>query len=336
VHNKDMTRVRKVGEDFDQYQWNKIAPHPLVAWEWGEARKKMGIDVMRIGEFDQDTLTAAFQVTFHPIPFTFFTIGYMPRTTIPSAEVLDLLEVEAKKHQALFIKIEPYAPKSEDEIFLKRVVVSPHPLFPKWTQKLDLRLGEDELFMNLKPKWRYNVRLAQKNGVIVKEMTNQAGFQIFSDLYFQTTQRQKYRGHNRMYHHTIFESLKDSMSHILVAYYQDTPLAAYHLFLFHNILYYPYGGSSLEHRQVMASNLLMWEAIRFGKRHKAHTFDMWGSLSPDYEMEDGGWAGFTRFKAGYGTTFVEMIGSYDLVIDQILYKSYNIAHAARSRILKSL
>ena len=83
----------------------------------------------------------------------------------------------------------------------------------------------------------------------------------------------------------------------------------------------------------MASNLLMWEAIKLGKKLGAKKFDMWGSLGPNYDTDDP-WSGFTRFKEGYGTKFVEFTGSYDLVINKNLYKLYNLADKFRGQYLK--
>lgn len=77
--------------------YNKYANHPLQSWEWGEARKQLGIDVVRIGEFDNSDLINVFQTTFHNIPHTSYTIGYLPRSEIPSVQVLDVLEREANK-----------------------------------------------------------------------------------------------------------------------------------------------------------------------------------------------------------------------------------------------
>ena len=83
----------------------------------------------------------------------------------------------------------------------------------------------------------------------------------------------------------------------------------------------------------MAANLLMWEAIKLGKKLGAKQFDMWGSLPPNYDQNHS-WAGFTRFKEGYGTKFVEMIGSYDLVINPLLYWLYNFGYCLRNIFLK--
>ena len=63
------------------------------------------------------------------------------------------------------------------------VVKSAHPLFPDWTQKVDLKKSEEDLLKKMKSKTRYNIRLAKKKGVTVKEMTNDKGYSIFEELY---------------------------------------------------------------------------------------------------------------------------------------------------------
>jgi lipid II:glycine glycyltransferase (peptidoglycan interpeptide bridge formation enzyme) len=107
------------------------------------------------------------------------------------------------------------------------------------------------------------------------------------------------------------------------------------LFVYKDTLYYPYGASSSEHRETMASNLMMWEAIKFGKNLGLKKFDMWGALSPNPDPKDP-WYGFHRFKQGYGPELVEFIGSYDLIINPMLYQLYKIADKIRWLILKTI
>lgn len=315
--------------------WNIHAIHPLQSWQWGEARNAMGIDVLRIGEYDNLLLKNVFQITFHPIPYTSYKIGYLPRSVFLSEEVVEFLYTYGKKHNVIFIKLEPNQKKKTLHITRYTLYESKFPLFPQWTQILDLTRSEDELLKAMHPKTRYNIKLAQKKGVYVREESDEKGFEIFSKLYFDTTKRQKYFGHNPQYHKIVWKHLKNGISHILIAYHEQTPLAAYELFYFKDTLYYPYGGTSEEKRNLMASNLLMWEAIKFGKKLGAETFDMWGSLPPDYD-EKNPWSGFTKFKQGYGTTFIEMSGSYDLVIFPMIYKIYSILYILRNIFLKFL
>lgn len=323
-----------VDDNFDKNYFNRMVVHPLQSWEWGEARKQMGIEVLRLTDGNH-----VFQITFHKIPYTKFKIGYLPRSVVPTEHVLEYLFEYGKTHNIIFIKMEPYQIKANTtntfEILKSTkysVKQSPHPLFPNWSISLDLKPSDDDLLKNMKSKTRYNIKLAQKKGVTVREESDDKGFKVFSELYFETCRRQKYRGHTPGYHKIIWDSMKDSTAHILTAYYEGIPLASYELFYFNNKFYYPYGGTSVQHRNVMAANLLMWEAIRLGKKLGADTFDMWGALGPSYD-EKHPWAGFTKFKEGYGGTFTEYVGSYDLIINSGQYALYNILHKARTKIL---
>ena len=311
----------------DIKSFNAKAPHPMQSWQWGEARIKTGLIIHRI-----DTGSDVFTMSIHPIPYTSFNIGYIPRSITPTIEVLEYYKEVAQRHNILFIKFEPYEKKTDSavsHITNLGLVQSKHPLFPNWTQSIDLTPSLETLSANLKSKTRYNIKLAEKKDVIVKENSTPEGFEIFSKLYFETCKRQHYYGHTKEYHSIIWNTLKDDIAHILIASYENEPLAAYELFYFNNKFYYPYGGSSDKHRNIMPANLLMWEAIKMGKNLGATEFDLWGSLPPTYDPNDS-WSGFTRFKEGYGAQFVEYVGSYDLVINMPLYSMYNIAQIIRS------
>ena len=58
----------------------------------------------------------------------------------------------------------------------------------------------------------------------MKEMSSKEGFEIFQKLYFDTCKRQKYFGHTKEYHEVVWNSLKDGIAHILIAFYEDSPL----------------------------------------------------------------------------------------------------------------
>ena len=153
---------------------------------------------------------------------------------------------------------------------------------------------------------------------------------------FETTKRQGFFAHTKEYHRKMWETLKGNMAHLFTAEYttdgRSYTLVTWILFLFNNTLYYPYGASSDKFRNVMASNLMMWEAIKFGKKHGAKKFDMWGSLGPDADSNDP-WYGFHKFKQGYGAKLIEFAGSYDLVINSELYRLYSILHNIRKEFL---
>jgi lipid II:glycine glycyltransferase (peptidoglycan interpeptide bridge formation enzyme) len=150
----------------------------------------------------------------------------------------------------------------------------------------------------------------------------------------ETTNRQGFYAHTPDYFRKMWETLGNSgMIKIFNAVYEDTIIVSWIMFVFNDVLYYPYGASRSVHRDVMASNLMMWEMIRFGKQQGCHTFDMWGSLGPEPDKGHA-WYGFHRFKQGYGGQLMEFVGTYDLVMNQPLYKLFSIADSFRWKLLR--
>ena len=327
--------------DKEKALYNKTVTHIIQSWEWGEFRKKTGLEVLRLGHFEGSKLELAYQMTFHPVPFFKQSVGYFPKGPMPDAVMIKALKDVGEKRNVAFIKIEPNVvvdrQKTNDERLTHLgLVPSKKSLFTKYNFLLDLSKSEEGLLAAMHPKTRYNIGIAQKRGVEVYSSTEDHDFNIYLKLYFETTKRQKYFGHTPNYHKLVWQTLKEAkMARVMIAKYQGKPLVAWMLLNFGDNLYYPYGGSSVFHREVMASNLLAWEAIRLGKKMGLKTFDMWGALGVDADPKDP-WYGFHRFKAGYAPAHAEYVGTYDLVLNPKFYNLLNIADKARWMYLKAL
>jgi lipid II:glycine glycyltransferase (peptidoglycan interpeptide bridge formation enzyme) len=313
--------------------------HPLQATEWGNFREKTGVKVIR---------TDNLQLTIHPIPRTKYTIGYLPKGPMPTKQMLVELGKMGKNEKCIFIQLEPNVENADNlKTKLKSLglVSSAHPLFTNYTFVLDLTKSEEELLKNMHPKTRYNIRVAEKKGVKVTEDNSDKAFEEYLKLTKATTQRQAFYAHSENYHRLMWETLRSQKSevrsqndekltaHLLKATYNNETLVTWILFVLDDTLYYPYGASSSEHREVMASNLMMWEAIKFGKKMGLKKFDMWGSLGPDPDAKDP-WYGFHRFKQGYGGKLTEFVGSYDFVIDKKMYLAYKLLNKIRWAVLR--
>lgn len=328
-------------EEKDLY--NRVVNHPIQSYEWGEFRKKTGQEIERIGFFDAGQLKKAMTVTFHQLPFFNKNVGYFPKGFKPDEEQISTLQQLSKKHDAIFIKLEPAVTKDLDQNhqdhpsikFLQNYQVEEgRSLFTPFTFYLDLTLSEEELMAKMSSKTRYNTRLAIKKGVTVVEDSSKQGLEDYLKILEETTKRQAFYAHSPDYFRHMWEIFKDSnIMHILKASYEGQVLVVWILFVFNNVLYYPYGASSSQHREVMASNLIMWEAIRFGQKQKCQLFDMWGALGPNPDPKDP-WYGFHRFKRSYGGKLVEHIGTYDLVDNYPMYKIYNLAENWRWKFLR--
>jgi lipid II:glycine glycyltransferase (peptidoglycan interpeptide bridge formation enzyme) len=189
----------------------------------------------------------------------------------------------------------------------------------------------------MKSKTRYNLKLAQRKGVQVIEDSSEKGFEDYYRLTEETTARQKFYAHNRNYHHKMWQTLsgKNGFAHLLKAVYAGETLVTWIIFIVNGIAYYPYGASSDKHRQVMASNLMMWEAIKFARKNNCHLFDLWGATSKNPAPNDP-WLGFHRFKEGFGAELVEFVGTFDLIINPIFYWPYRLGESIRWRFLRFL
>lgn len=330
--------VREVAQK-EKTAYNRIVNHVIQSWEWGEFRQKTGLRLVRLGHFEGSKLTKAYQLTFHRVPFLKQTIGYLPKGPMPDRSTVDSLRLIGKQNDCAFIKIESNVivdRQTTNDERLKRLglIPSKKSLFTKYNFLIDLSKPEGQLLASMHPKTRYNIGLAQKKGVEVYESTKDEDFEIYLKLYFETTKRQKYFGHTPDYHRNLWTTLAPAkMARLLIAQYQRKPLVAWMLFNFRDTIYYPYGGSSTEHKEVMASNLVCWEAIRLGKKLGFKVFDMWGALAPDVKETDP-WYGFHRFKAGYGGKLVEYVGTWDLVLKPALYNALNVADKIRWTFLR--
>jgi lipid II:glycine glycyltransferase (peptidoglycan interpeptide bridge formation enzyme) len=306
--------------------------HPLQTTEWGNFREKTGVKVVRVDDL---------QLTIHSIPHTRYTIGYLPKGPLPTKEVLDKLKQLGKTENCILIQLEPNVENKEglhSELKKLGLISAAHPLFTNYTFILDITKSEEELLKNMHPKTRYNIRVAEKKGVKITEDNSDIAFAEYLRLTKETTTRQNFYAHGERYHRLMWKTLKTQnpeglSAHLFTATYNNEVLVAWIVFVLGDTLYYPYGASSSNFREVMASNLMMWEVIKFGKKLGLKQFDMWGAMGPNPDTKDP-WYGFHRFKEGYGGKLTEFVGSFDFVINQKMYFVYKIMNKLRWIILR--
>lgn len=338
----------------DRSQFNRLVTHPLQSWAWGEFKAAQGQKVERFF-IETNGQKQAGQVFFHTLPALPYTVGYFPKGPQPTSALVDALKELAQKHGAVFIKLEPnvvinrISPPSQDQ---KKTIITPQEevnkkltklglvpgrtLFTKHTMIINLEKDREQLLQDFHSKTRYNVRYAKRKGVKVVEDNSQEAFEKYWQLMEKTTERQGFYAHDKTYHKQMWHYMYQSdIAHLLVARYQEEILAAWILFKFHDTLYYPYGASSRRHRNVMASNRLMWEAICLGQETGCKRFDLWGTPGPNPTKDDP-WYGFHRFKLGYDPAIVEFMGTFDWPDKPILYRGFKLANQLRWLILNQI
>ena len=276
------------------------------------------------------------------MPLLPYKMGIFEKGPVPTQEMLNILKDYAKENNLIFLKLEPsYVKTSEGQAEYTKIVnllknngcVPGKTLFTPTTFWIDLTKSEEELMKSFSSKTRYNIRLAQRNGVKVIEDSSDKAFEKYIELTRETVERQGFYAHTEKYHRLMWKTLhkdlirqnKKAMVRLLVARYKGQIITTWILIVWHTVLYYPYGASSVKYKEVMANNLMMWEAIRFGKSLGLKTFDLWG-------REPG--KGFTKFKEGYNPRVVEFLGTWDLVISKPFYYIYRASEYLRWKFLK--
>lgn len=321
--------------------YDKVVRHPLQTWAWGDFQIGEGHRVYRLGVFDQQKLISGYTVSFHSIPKLNCSIGTLLRGPKIDEDMIKNIQKIAREENAIFVKFEPDVVKKVYDSTLNldkewpvetgfpSLVVSPKVAFYPHSFIIDLTKTEEELLAGMNTKTRYNVKLANRHNVTVSRETHDQGFEIYLSLLMATTKRQGFYLHTESYHRHLWDKLKNTgLVDIFIASHEHEVLAAFMLFKCADRLFYPYGASIDKKREVMAPNLLMWEAIKYGKSLGLKSFDTWGCLGPDaHEGEQG--FGFHKFKQGYGGSLVQFMGTYDLIINPPLYKIYNLVDKYR-------
>lgn len=309
-----------------------MATHVVQSPQWGDFKTEYGTTAARVGDV---------QYTKHKIPFTHYYYAYCPKVNPFNIDFVKLA-ASLKENNCVAVNFDvPNILKNSDEekkaleIF-KNCVKAPRDQFAKYNVLLDISKDSEELLKSMHHKHRYNLRYAQKHGVEIKKAVNQDDFEIFFDLFEETAGRQKYYIHPKLYYQKIWEILTpQDTCHILTAYHQNKPLASWMFFIYEGVLYYPYGGSSENGRNLNASTLVCWEGIQLGKQKNCKTFDMWGASKNPEDTSDP-WFGFTNFKLKFGGNFVEHIDSFDFVINKNVYDTFNFVNYVRWKFLKVL
>ena len=257
------------------------------------------------------------KIFFHKIPYTPFTVAYIPRSDV---EINEELKNLCKKENAIYIKIEKDSGAAQNDGIVSKSILPQHTIY------IDLTKTQDQLLKEKHEKTRYNIKLAQKKGVEIKKDDNPDNF---IKLLEKTESRQGFYSHDTNYYKKLWEIIKPI---ILTAYINKNPIASIMLFKSADFLYYPYGGSDPKFKEYMAPSLLHWEAIKLGKKLGCKTYDLWGTYKNTKDENDP-WYGIYRFKSGFGGTEIDFPPSIDIPLSP-LYKIFIFIDNLRWIILK--
>ncbi len=339
----------------DLQQWNALianlpGAHILQTREWAQFKAEYGWRPLpQVWRDERGGVQAAAMVlerSLRPGGFSaLLRVLYVPRGPLLDwgnralrAQVVGDLERLARQRRAIFIKMDAEAvlgkgvPGEPDAVDMSAGTDLQTLLHARgWrfsdeqvqfrnTVWLDLGGSEADWLARMKPKTRYNLRLAGRKGVTVRDGTS-ADLGLLYRMYAETSVRDGFVIRSEAYYRDVWQRFLDAgMSEALIAEVEGEPVAGLILFFFAGRAWYLYGMSRNLHRDKMPNYPLQWEAMRRAKARGCTSYDLWGA--PDeFDETDSMWGVF-RFKQGLGGEVIRTMGAWDFPVNRLIYTAY--------------
>ncbi|MEI6039896.1 MAG: peptidoglycan bridge formation glycyltransferase FemA/FemB family protein [Candidatus Berkelbacteria bacterium] len=302
----------------------------LQTKEWAALRESQGWKIHWLDEILVLEKPLPFGLSFLYAPeVDFFQIDF--RKFLPKIK-----EISVKSH-SIFTRLDflnqkytVFNQKIENILKTNRFIKSFEEIQPEYRQIVKITGSQESILAQMKPKGRYNIKVAQKHEVVIEESKN---IDDFYKIFCQTARRDGFQVRPKSYFEKLFKILnQDGLAEMLIARYNKVPVAAGIFTFYSETASYLYGASLSEHREVMAPYLLHWEAIKLAKEKSCSYYDLL-AVSPFGKNVDKKlavkYAGITRFKEQFGGKSYQTFGSYDLVHKSCWYLLFKIIEKLR-------
>ncbi len=247
------------------------------------------------------------------------------------AQLMEGARALAKTYHGYVIKIDPDVP-SENQTFQAMLESfgfrcmqegkNFEGIQPRFVFRLRLAgRTQEEMLASFSQKTRYNIRLAGRKGVEVR-ICGQEMVPDFTRIMIETGMRDNFVTRNEAYFSSLLQNLGEH-ARLYMAFYEGQPIAGTLAIWFGDKVWYLYGASSNEHRNLMPNYLLQWNMIQWAVEKHCRIYDFRG-VSGDLS-EDNPLYGLYKFKKGFNGDFTEFIGEMDLVLSPFFYQLLNKA-----------
>lgn len=302
------------------------AGHFLQSPQWAQVKQRW--DWRGILAYDgAGNVLGAVSALIRPLPLG-FSLLYAPRGPVcerndPSVmgELFEGLRALAKSCRALLLYIDPDEADENETFragmkaagFTEQSSSSFGNIQPQYVFRLGLSgRGEEEIFAGFSSKTRYNIRLAGRRGVMVRQFCGdeeipEEALTAFSDLMEVTGRRDRFTVRDKAYFKRLLSAL-GSGAVLFLAYLDGQPIAGTIGIYYGGKAWYLYGASSNQHRDAMPNYLLQWEMIRRALRQGCSVYDFRGvpgKVSKDHPLY-----GLYRFKKGFSGDYLKFTGLF--------------------------
>ena len=270
-----------------------------------------------------------------PTPYTIFYAPrgpqFLPGKYYAISQLTDGIKALAKKEKALFFKADP-AILSTDNEFISCVKNAGFTVNdtgknfdgvqPRYIYALNIKnKTADEIISSFHSKTRYNIRLSQRKGVTVR-IGNYNDLPAFYEILKETGTRDNFNIRAIKYFQTMYNEMSPENLRLYMAEHEGKVIAGTIVIYFGSTVWYLYGASSNESRNVMPNYSLQWEMIQWAIEKKCDVYDFMG-ISGDDDPSNPLY-GLYKFKKGFSGETVEYIGEIEMVFKPFMNKIVNL------------
>lgn len=323
--------------------------HYAQSMEWAKVKEDWKNEIIVVRD-ENGKIKALLSLLIRKLPYINSCMMYAPRGPICDlddeksfAELMKKADELAKKYKAFMLKMDPdilssnenfksmaekYGFKIEGKIKNVNTLLQPRYVF-----RLDLKgKTEEEVFNSFHSKTRYNIRLAGRKGVTLREGTRE-DLGEFQDILETTGKRDGFYIRKKEYFEKIYDSFDNKHLKLVFADYEGKPIACVLNIFYGNKEWYLYGGSLNKHRNLMPTYLLQWEMIKEAIARKADCYDFRGVCATDETHYN---EGLYRFKKGFNADFVEFMDMHKVYNHVVYFLFEKCAYKLRDLKLKFL
>jgi methicillin resistance protein len=235
------------------------------------------------------------------------------------ASVVPILRDFARQQGVFTIKIEPELLRGTDISAIELLPTRPIQ-YNASTVVVDLHSDLDTILKDLPQKGRHAIRRADRDGVVVKQVSvNDETCQAMYDLFKETADGAGFTIRSPQYYREFYQRYADAgQGQLFFAYYQDQLVAGAFAVILGTKSTYKDGASVRKRTAYGASHRLQWEVIKWAKEHGSLEHDLCGTPASD-EMSNPNHPryGLGRFKTSFNKHITDYIGAFEIPVSPI-------------------
>lgn len=322
-------------QEWEQFFFD-VCPRALFqSWLWGEVQKKVGGVISRYGIYEGKNLIGIFQtIEVRARRGSFLHVRHGPILKDTSEhvwkEVTNFLKKKTKENYLLFFRISPLLEASQkNHQFFSSLGYKPaaiHAMDAELCWILSLEKDSHILLGEMRKTTRYEIRQAEKLGVVIKESKKIEDLHHFFQLYIETTKRHGFVPHKGIQEEFEVFAKEDQARLYWGEYNGEVVASAIVLFVGDQGIYHH--GASKPH-SVPASHLIQWKAIQEARSRGEKIYNFWGIADEDNKRHP--WRGITLFKKGFGGHEVRYIHAMDYAVSPLYLFSRTVETVRRIR-----